>query len=258
MVRTMYSIEMLHLIREDEIKRLASYLTPGARVLELGAGTGYQAKTLAEEGFAVCAIDLPDSDYSALRVFPVVDYDGLTIPFPDKSFDVVLSSNVLEHVRDLDALQNEIKRVLAPGGECLHVMPSATWRLWTTISGFLDLVPFIAHQLVSFVSTPVPSGMATKRRSWRAALARGVAARIIPLPHGETGSAFSELWSFSERTWTARLKRQGFEIVEASPMALFYTGHTLLGSLWSIPSRRRAARWLGSACILYRVRPVKP
>lgn len=254
----MLSIDMLHKIRRDEITRLAEPLTPGMRVLEIGAGTGFQARALAERGFQVSAIDLPGSDYAAVRIFPVTDYDGKLIPFPDGSFDAVLSSNVLEHVHDLDGLQAEIRRVLAPGGECVHAMPSASWRAWTSISGFVDLVPFFIRQLTWLFTGKRPVSFETTRRPWPIAFIRGVGARILPLAHGETGNALTELWSFSRFAWRRRFRAQKFEILEVRPMELFYTGQMVLGPLWPIAGRHRAARWLGSACILYRVRPARP
>ena len=39
------------------------------------------------------------------------------------------------------------------------------------------------------------------------------------------------------------------------PMGLFYTGHMVLGERWGMQARERASKWLGSACVLYRVSP---
>jgi SAM-dependent methyltransferase len=44
--------------------------------------------------------------------------------FPDNFFDVVVSNQVLEHVPDLEAVLDEIDRVLKPGGVTLHLFPS--------------------------------------------------------------------------------------------------------------------------------------
>ena len=53
-------------------------LRPGSRLLEFGAGTGTQARALAERGMDVVAIDLAVSGYAQDRVFPVIDYDRCT------------------------------------------------------------------------------------------------------------------------------------------------------------------------------------
>jgi SAM-dependent methyltransferase len=52
-----------------------------------------------------------------------VYYDGKTIPFPDNSFDSVLSSEVFEHIFNLPEILVELRRVLKPGGKILITCP---------------------------------------------------------------------------------------------------------------------------------------
>src|SRR4051812_48480010 len=107
-----YSASYLDSLRAAELKLVLSLFPPkGARVLEIGAGRGHQAALLRQSGFDVEAIELKDSPYQE-RLFPVANYDGSTIPFADRSFDVVYSSNVLEHIPHLDRIHSEILRVL--------------------------------------------------------------------------------------------------------------------------------------------------
>ena len=56
------------------------------------------------------------------KVVDVV-YDGIKLPFPDNSFDLIISSSVLEHVEDINACISEANRVLKPNGEFLSVVP---------------------------------------------------------------------------------------------------------------------------------------
>ena len=245
----MFSHEYLHCIRNDELSVLAKYLGPEGTLLELGAGTGFQARGLADLGYEVKAIDLPGSAHKASRVFPVVDYDGRTIPFPDATFDVVFSSNVLEHVVDLPAMLAETRRVLKPGGHAVHAMPTAMWRLWTSVAGPLDCLPFITASLAG------RAPQSAIRRSAPVAFIRGVAARWIPRAHGETGNALTELVTFSKRRWVTQFEQNGFRVVRAEPMNLFYTGWSVLGHRMPIETRKKLARMLGSACYVYEVRP---
>jgi SAM-dependent methyltransferase len=50
-------------------------------------------------------------------------YDGRTLPFPDGSFDTVMSIQVLEHTPDPQRLVDEMGRVLAPGGTLIVTAP---------------------------------------------------------------------------------------------------------------------------------------
>src|SRR5438045_811154 len=127
----MFSLEYLSVLRASEIDMIAELIPGGARILEIGAGSGQQALELQRRGFLVTAVDVGNSNYAADRVFPVIDYDGKTLPVASTSVDVVFSSNVLEHIADLSGLHSEIRRVLRPDGMCVHVMPTHVWRLWT-------------------------------------------------------------------------------------------------------------------------------
>ena len=52
-----------------------------------------------------------------------VYYDGKTLPFEDEHFDSVFSSEVLEHVFNIDQILDEIHRVLKIQGTCLFTVP---------------------------------------------------------------------------------------------------------------------------------------
>lgn len=253
----MDSLEFLHRIRDHELDTVARHLLPGARILELGGGTGYQAKQLVARGFSVVSVDVATSIYRQQRVYPVLEYDGRTLPFSDGVFDVVFSSNVLEHIRDLDRIHREIVRVLKPDGSCVHVMPSPTWRLWTSVTNYLEFVRGLARTMRAVF----PCGRAGAQRIslWKGCkrVAGLVWTHAIPERHGETGNAFTELWTFSRRAWVGHFLRNRFEVVAVQPMELFYTGYNILGPRWSLAGRQRTARLLGSASVLYRLKPAR-
>ena len=276
----MFSIEFLHQIRRHEISFVERHLPSGVRILEIGGGTGFQAKLLSEHGYDVASIDIPQSNYAEERVFPVIDYDGAAIPFPDDSFDVVFSSNVLEHIRDRVRLYVEIERVLKPSGFCLHAMPTGTWSFWTIVSHYLSTGQrLIQGRRATPPASPVHAGanpgqgaggpwLRTRihgvKQAARSAMCRmvGLGIRIFqgvralwPPRHGETGNAFTEIATFSRFWWLRHFRRHGYEILSVEPMGLFYTGYMLRGAKLPLPVRERCARWLGSSCILYKLRP---
>lgn len=227
-------------LRADELERFAAVLPPQGRLLEIGAGAGWQARALADRGFAVTAIDIPGSAYQGERVFDVSDYDGRHLPFADASFDAVYSSNVLEHVEDLPTLLAEMRRVLKPGGVAVHAMPSCAWRVWTSLAGPPKALVLAAR----LIGADAPPPLAVIK-----------AAANLLVPHGIARTAFGDLLDFRQARWVGVLERHGFQIDSATPMGLFYTGNALLGRRLSFAARRRLADLLGSACILYVARP---
>ncbi|MBO0823340.1 MAG: class I SAM-dependent methyltransferase [Actinobacteria bacterium] len=118
------------------------YLTiqNGTKLLDLGCGGGRHAFEAGRRGASVVALD---SDHDQLgRVAAVAAAmadagelpDGSSIttaagdaagmPFPDGAFDIVIASEVLEHIdADQDAM-NEIARVLRPGGVAAVTVPA--------------------------------------------------------------------------------------------------------------------------------------
>jgi ubiquinone/menaquinone biosynthesis C-methylase UbiE len=105
----------------------------GARVLEVGTGSGAIAASLAEAVGPtghVEAVDVVDERVvkDGVRFTQV---EGTQVPFEDGSFDVVVSNHVIEHVGDrAEQLRHlrELRRVLRPGGWAYLAMPNR-WRV---------------------------------------------------------------------------------------------------------------------------------
>lgn len=236
----MLAVEYIDAIRAIELEAVLPHLAPGARILEIGAGSGRQALELSRRGFDVSAIDLVSSDYAAHRLFPVVDYDGLTIPFEDATFDLVYSSNVLEHVPDLPRMHGEIRRVLKPGGACIHILPTHSWRFWTSAAA-------IPAALLALVPGRGRRGVMELRRVASAAIKR----------HGERGNVLAELWRFHPRWWRRHFAEHGFELIEDRPIGLFYTAQEVFGPHLSLDRRRALAETAGSTTHLFRMTPAR-
>ncbi|MBA3442758.1 MAG: class I SAM-dependent methyltransferase, partial [Pyrinomonadaceae bacterium] len=130
----------LEKLRKKEIETVRFFFSPCKRVLEIGGGSGYQAGLIAFWGCDVVSIDLPDRPVPQARFYPVLDYDGINIPFANESFDIIFSSNVLEHIQLLPPICAEMRRVLKAEGLAIHLVPSSAWRLWTNLSHYIYLL----------------------------------------------------------------------------------------------------------------------
>lgn len=246
-----FRVEHRRLIRTLELEQAVSFFGLGKRVLEIGAGAGWQAKLLARKGYQVTAIDVPHSNYIALREWNVITYDGVHIPAPNRYFDVIFSSNVLEHVSDLASLQREMFRVLKPGGIGVHIMPTPTWRLWTTCTFYVKRVA----QAFSLLRTS-PDPQSTKSTSTQCSKSRltRLLQAALPHRHGDRGCWISEFYLFSEGRWRRALENNNWEVIRITSNNLLYSGTRLFGDYLSVEWRRRLSSVLGSSCKIYVVR----
>lgn len=240
-------------LRADEFNGVKHHFRPGFRILEIGGGTGYQASLIAAEGAIVDSIDIVETPPSVQTYFPVRVYDGRYVPFPDEHFDVVFSSNVLEHIPHLEAALSEIRRVMKADGLAIHILPTPTWRTWTSLAHYVHIARRISslfggcgHKAESLsAGHDGPGSTAGWRRMLKRLLGDG--------PHGEYPSALSELWYFSHRRWTSLFQKNGFQVLETRPSNIFYTGYGVFPSV-SMEKRRALARILGSATRIYILR----
>lgn len=250
-----------HAMRSAELALAVPLLPAGGKILELGAGDGWQASLLAQQGFTVTALDVESTASVDKHYVPVTLYDGRTLPFPDGSFDAVFSSNVLEHVRDFESIQAELARVLTPGGVAVHCVPSAVWRVWTTLGH-----PFHAARWVwnSRRGVAFPANQSPVRRGADQIQGNGVLGLLrlglIAPKHGEHGSLVSEHYLFSRHSWKHRFEQTGWQITTTRPTGLFYSGNELFGLHLARRFRRWLAKILGSSTCIFVVRrpPPKP
>ena len=95
-------------------------------ILEDGCGVGQYLKRLAADAKLAVGleIELPRAAEAHSLGTEVVGGAGEHLPFPDASFDLVLSHEVLEHVQNDVQAVREIVRVLKPGGRLVLFVPN--------------------------------------------------------------------------------------------------------------------------------------
>lgn len=119
-------------LANDSVQQVASYGNlDGAWVLDVGGGPGYFAAAFAAEGARYTALDADLGELSGLgEPQPgTVLGSGMQLPFADCSFDVVYSSNVLEHVSDPWKMADEMVRVARPGA-LVFISYTLWWGPW--------------------------------------------------------------------------------------------------------------------------------
>jgi ubiquinone/menaquinone biosynthesis C-methylase UbiE len=106
-----------------------SHIAAGDRVLDLGCGAGNLVADLQRAAASVVGVDVAEAALRRARArhpeitFLRAEIDG-ELPLEDNAFDVVWSSEVIEHVADTARWMSEVRRVLRPGGRLLLTTPS--------------------------------------------------------------------------------------------------------------------------------------
>jgi SAM-dependent methyltransferase len=112
---------------DDDIfrRRVLDHLTSDMRLLDLGAGAGIVPQ-MNFRGLTKWVTGIDPNE--RVRDNPFLDEGlvatGESLPFPDCSFDIVISDNVLEHLESPARVFAEVRRVLKPGGLFLAKTPN--------------------------------------------------------------------------------------------------------------------------------------
>lgn len=127
----------------------------GKRVLEVGCGAGVDLARFAKGGAQVTGVDLATSAIDLARQnfaqqgltgdFRVAN--GEALPFADNTFDLVFAHGVVQYTADPQALVDECRRVLRPGGE-------AVFQVYNRVS-WLNALSIVMKQKLEHEDAPV-------------------------------------------------------------------------------------------------------
>ena len=133
---TMYALERSHWwfrgrrrVLVDLLRRVAKHRAGLLKILDFGCGTGGNIQAYVPFG-EVVGIEPEPAALRLARTRGLARYcraSGTELPFRSGVFDVVIASDVIEHIADDAAAISEITRVLRPGGAAVFSVPAHPW-----------------------------------------------------------------------------------------------------------------------------------
>ncbi len=211
--------------------------------LELGAGDGFQSGLLLKYVRRLTATDI---NPTILRLPPregldyqVLDAEEVADHFPQGSFDLVFSSNLLEHLPAPERALAGIGQVLKDDGVTIHVVPSPFWKLCELLLYFPNHVIVLLEQVLVRGGDQVLAGKVRRHMPGKAGGAlpqepdnnpksrkrpHGFLYRwFIPETHGVSLGHLEEFRAFRKSRWVAEFRKAGFRVwVKKGPVASGY------------------------------------
>lgn len=121
-------------VAHESIYRHFASLAPGKRILDAGCGSGYGSRILAEAGArSVLAVDIDARSIRYARrhfAHPALEFavaDCQALALAPSSFDLVVSSNMLEHLESPETFLSSVGGALSPGGLVVLAVPPITF-----------------------------------------------------------------------------------------------------------------------------------
>lgn len=207
----------IHLIRDIEIRILRKYFGNRKFIygIEIGAGDGYQSKLLLNLVTKLVCTELNNerlllSDNQNIQ-FRHIDAENIDKFYPSQTFDFIYSSNLLEHIPNVNATLQGLYKIATSNSISVHILPNSMWSFLHVllhypniiISKYLKLLKLNDLKKNKYFNNNIKS--ANKKRT-------KISAIVLPKPHGVSKNCFVELFYFNRRTWIKIFSQNHFRV----------------------------------------------
>lgn len=202
--------------------------------LELGAGDGFQSVLLARYVSRLISTDynpgILTRQNSESIEYQVCDAEEVDTVFGEGQFDLVFSSNLLEHLPDTQRTLRGVHAVLKDDGITIHVMPSPFWKLCHLVLHPINRLIGSFERMTEREPLARKVGKAKRNEpAHPAALSPGAAydnnpkieraerallsSLILPRPHGASRTNLEEFFAFRRSRWLQEFERANLQVV---------------------------------------------
>ena len=184
------------------------------RALELGAGDGAQSRLISRYAMEVLCTDL-NKERLVQESHPRITYDicdSVDLPYETGRFDLVYSSNLLEHLRDPARALSEMRRVMRDDGVMVHVVPNRFWKLLHIALFYPNLALSVVEAALSGGRAPSANGKRPLGSNMDREAPSFLRRNIWPSVHGEYAGHLAEFTRMGASYWRRMLEEAGLEL----------------------------------------------
>jgi SAM-dependent methyltransferase len=181
------------------LSELTEKMPPEVRILDTDANSRFSARLAGSAGY-IRSLYLPDTaNGETLDDDRTVNVDLQSMPFKDASFDFVITTEVMEHVRHVDLAHAEIARCLDDDGVYLFTVPydpklSETWVLIDPTTDEPLVLPLHIHGDPGVRSEGIKSYRVFGRDLPQKLASVGLEAEVLTVDRPEVGIFGGDLW----------------------------------------------------------------
>jgi SAM-dependent methyltransferase len=209
--------------------------------LEVGAGDGFQSVILSRYVKNLVCTEfvpgrLPEKNSATIK-YQVADAEKIDHYFESNHFNIVFSSNLMEHLNNPSAFLKGVKSILRNDGVSIHSMPNRFWKVCQMAFHHLNYLILLIERLnVQTIST-IGGLSKHKKGSYdnpKQTRKNSFLRRVLwPIPHGVSTSNWMEFYLFGKKRWIKKFNENGFKVTKIikGPISSGYSfGFTTLGS----------------------------
>jgi len=198
------------------------------KALELGCGSGKDSKYIARYCKKLIALEYNESRLTECNdektTFVIGDAQDLS-QFGDNEMSLIFSSNLIEHLPNINKCLAECKRVVRKDGLVIHTVPNRTWKIFHLLLYYPFGIKVVLWRLFSKNKSMVLSellGEETNIDSSLRPVNNSLISNLLPKTHGISKSHIREFMVWAEKRWITQFERSGLEIVEIIRLPFYF------------------------------------
>lgn len=215
----------LHSIRKKEIEAVLDFLKDKKvdSCIEFGAGDGYQTMLFSKRFNYYVSSDLnhkrlDKENFTQSVKYQNIDADNFDKNIFNKKFDVIFSSNMLEHLSKPDYFLKESSFILKEDGYAVHVIPSRLIKVSYILLHYFYLIRLFFNRIVNFKKNKkIFGGFSDKNENNINSINKKEVSKFkkifFPQIHGNYKSHLKEFVAYGRKSWEKKFKDNGYSIV---------------------------------------------